>query len=73
MLFRSVADSDIVVVMTTGGIIGEVGTPLELINNSNSLFHSFAKESNEFDEIFSIAFNSTKKDFINDSSVPVLP
>ena len=70
---RTVADSDIVVVMTTGGIIGEVGTPLELINNSNSLFHSFAKESNEFDEIFSIAFNSTKEDFINDSSVPVLP
>ena len=59
---RTVADSDIVVVMTIGGVIGEVGTPLDLINNSNSLFHSFAKESNEFDEIFSIALNATKKD-----------
>ena len=59
---RTVADSDIVVVMETGGVIGEVGTPLDLINNPKSLFYSFAKETNEFDEIFNIASNANKKD-----------
>ena len=57
---RTVADSDIVVVMETGGVIGEVGTPLELMDNPESLFHAFARETNEFDEIYEVALSASR-------------
>ena len=57
---RTVADSDMVIVMETGGVIGEVGAPLDLLNNPDSLFHSFAKETNEFDEIYNIASSADR-------------
>lgn len=58
---RTVADSDLVVVMETGGTVGEVGAPLDLLNNPLSLFHQFAQETNEFEEILKIASNSMSR------------
>ena len=58
---RTVADSDLVVVMETGGVVGEVGAPLDLLNNPLSLFHQFAQETNEFEDILKIASNSMSR------------
>ena len=58
---RTVADSDLVVVMETGGTVGEVGAPLDLLNNPLSLFHQFAQETNEFEDILKIASNSMSR------------
>jgi ATP-binding cassette, subfamily C (CFTR/MRP), member 1 len=58
---RTVADSDIVIVMATGGVVGEVGAPLDLLDNPDSMFHQFAKETNEFKEVYKIASNSMSR------------
>jgi ABC-type multidrug transport system fused ATPase/permease subunit len=58
---RTVADSDLVVVMVTGGNIGEVGAPLDLLENPDSLFHRFARETNEFEVIHKIASKSMSR------------
>ena len=58
---RTVADSDIVIVMATGGVVGEIGAPLDLLDNPDSMFHQFAKETNEFKEVYKIASNSMSR------------
>ena len=58
---RTVADSDIVIVMATGGCVGEVGAPLDLLDNPDSMFHQFAKETNEFKEVYKIASKSMSR------------
>jgi ABC-type multidrug transport system fused ATPase/permease subunit len=58
---RTVADSDLVVVMVTGGNIGEVGAPLDLLENPDSLFHHYARETNEFEVIHKIASKSMSR------------
>jgi len=66
---RTIADSDMIVVINDGTIY-EIGTPYELLtcnnnnnnNNSNnvSIFKELAIQSNEFNEILSIAKNNVK-------------
>ena len=51
---RTIADSDLIVVVNDG-IVKEIGDPLTLLKNNDSLFWSLANESGEPDEIFRIA------------------
>lgn len=56
---RTIADSDMIVVIHAGKVI-EVGKPHELLQDKSSSFYSLVLESNEFNEIFDIAVNSNK-------------
>lgn len=58
---RTVADSDIVIVMAAGGCVGEVGAPLDLLDDPNSMFYQFARETNEFKEVYRIASKSMSR------------
>ena len=51
---RTIADSDQIVVVHAGKVV-EVGKPLDLLYRSNSHFRALVDESNEYDDIFSIA------------------
>ena len=51
----TIADSDVVVVLESGGKIGEMGAPWELLQRTDSLFYGLAKQSNELEEILRIA------------------
>jgi ABC-type multidrug transport system fused ATPase/permease subunit len=51
---RTVADSDMIVVIRNG-VVAETGTPLDLLRQSDSEFRALAEESGEYDEIQSIA------------------
>jgi ABC-type multidrug transport system fused ATPase/permease subunit len=51
---RTVADSDIIVVIRNG-VVAETGAPLELLGESDSEFRALAEESGEYDEILGIA------------------
>ena len=51
----TVADSDLVVVLESGGRIGEMGRPRDLLARPDSLFAGFASQSNELEEITRIA------------------
>jgi ABC-type multidrug transport system fused ATPase/permease subunit len=54
---RTIADSDLVVVMGPGGNVAENGEPADLLAREDSLFRGLAEESNEIDEILAIAVN----------------
>jgi ABC-type multidrug transport system fused ATPase/permease subunit len=51
---RTIADSDMIVVIQAGSI-GEIGAPYDLLCRNDSLFKSLAFESNEFEDIKMIA------------------
>lgn len=51
---RTIADSDMIVVINAGECV-EQGTPSELLKNSDSYFRKLAIESNEFDDILRIS------------------
>jgi ABC-type multidrug transport system fused ATPase/permease subunit len=57
---RTIADSDLIIVVQEGSI-GEVGAPAELLN-INGLFYQLAQESGEFGDIKDIAENSKRRD-----------
>ncbi len=57
---RTIADSDIIVVVNSG-TLAEYGKPLELLKKQDSLFHSLVQESNEFNEILEIARKTAGK------------
>ena len=60
---RTIADSDMIIVMHNGVLVEE-GRPYELLEYS-SQFKSLVEESNEFDEIYEIARKSYNcKDFL---------
>jgi ATP-binding cassette subfamily C (CFTR/MRP) protein 1 len=52
---RTIADSDIVVVMAVGGTVAEKGPPAELLSREDSQFRALAEETNELEEILRIA------------------
>lgn len=51
---RTIADSDLIVVVQSGHIV-ERGSPQSLLQQEQSHFKTLAEESNEFDEILRIA------------------
>jgi len=51
---RTIADSDIIVVIDKGSLT-EYGNPNSLLNDNQSHFYKLAMESNEFDDIINIA------------------
>jgi ABC-type multidrug transport system fused ATPase/permease subunit len=51
---RTIADSDVIAVIRSGSLL-EMGSPYALLCNEASEFHSLAVESNEFQDLLSIA------------------
>ena len=51
---RTIADSDLIVVVHAGKVV-EQGPPVQLLQQESSHFRVLAEESNEFEEIFRIA------------------
>eukprot|EP01038_Epipyxis_sp_PR26KG_P011896 gene11896-15916_t len=55
---RTIADSDLIVVIDKGQIV-ETGKPIDLLTKENSQFYSLAHESNEFEDILKLASSSS--------------
>ena len=51
---RTIADSDLIVVISEGNI-AESGEPTALLNKADSMFYQLAQESGEFEEILKLA------------------
>jgi ABC-type multidrug transport system fused ATPase/permease subunit len=56
---RTLADSDLIIAIDSGRVV-EQGRPLDLLNQPTSYFKSLAEESNEFEDIYSIATTASK-------------
>ena len=52
---RTIADSDVIVVLSAGGILAETGSPKELLDRMDSEFRALAERSGEFTDIYNIA------------------
>ena len=52
---RTIADSDVIVVLSAGGILAETGSPKELLDRIGSEFRALAERSGEFTDIYNIA------------------
>ena len=59
---RTIADSDMVVVIQEGRVV-ETGAPHDLLTNTDSHFRALVDKSNEFEEIFKIARDARVKPF----------
>ena len=57
---RTIADSDIIVVLSPGGILAEMGSPKQLLDWEGSEFRALAERSGEFADIYNIAISKTK-------------
>eukprot|EP00597_Dinobryon_sp_UTEXLB2267_P000867 CAMPEP_0170058302 /NCGR_PEP_ID=MMETSP0019_2-20121128/977_1 /TAXON_ID=98059 /ORGANISM="Dinobryon sp., Strain UTEXLB2267" /LENGTH=1219 /DNA_ID=CAMNT_0010263211 /DNA_START=4007 /DNA_END=7666 /DNA_ORIENTATION=+ len=55
---RTIADSDLIVVLQEGRLV-ELGKPLDLLGENTSHFYSLAKKSGEFDDLIRIAQQDT--------------
>mmetsp|Transcript_4238 Transcript_4238/g.4242 ORF Transcript_4238/g.4242 Transcript_4238/m.4242 type:complete len:397 (+) Transcript_4238:70-1260(+) len=63
---RTIADSDLIGFIDEGTFV-EIGRPYDLLRKRSSNFRKLAEESNEFDDILSIAKNKVKESELNDN------
>ncbi|KAJ3351086.1 hypothetical protein HDU91_006165 [Kappamyces sp. JEL0680] len=58
---KSVIDYDKILVLENGELV-QLGTPFELLQNKDGVFHALCKESGEFDELVKLATKSQFKE-----------